>query len=66
MTLQRSRAPLGPGPLYLVLYPMIQKLIVGQYKGRGLGQERSRTVEQPKAVQTLLENPKGVAVVDGQ
>ena len=35
-------------------------------QGGGGVLECGRTVEQPKAVRTLLENIKGVAVVDGQ
>ena len=65
MRLPRGGAPLNPGTLSLVLYPTNVTSTVGQYSGRVPGQESSRKAEQQKAVQILLENPKGAAVVDG-
>ena len=47
MTSQKSGVTLDPGPSSLVLLPTNLKSIVGQYSGRGPGQERVRTVEKP-------------------
>ena len=66
MKLQRSRLPLDSRPLSVVLYPTNLKSTVVQYSGRGPGLERGRTVEQPKALRSLLDIPKGAAVVDRQ
>ena len=40
--LQRSREPLDPGPLSLVILPTNRKSILGQYRGRGPGLERGK------------------------
>ena len=63
-TPQRSGAPVETDPLSLVIYPTNRKSTVGQYRGRGPGPERCRTVEQLKEVRLLYEKPKEVAVVD--
>ena len=66
ITLQRIRAPLKPRPLFLVLLPTKIKSTVGQYRGRGPGQERGRRVEQTKVVWKFQENPKREALVEGK
>ena len=53
MMLERSGAHLDPKPLYLVLLLMNLKSTVGQYMGRGIGQERGSTVEKLKVVHTF-------------
>ena len=62
MTLQMIGVPWEPVTLSLVVLPT-KKLIVGKYRGRGLGLECGRTVEQPKEVHSLLYKPKGVVIV---
>ena len=64
--LKMSGSPLDHRPSYLVLLHTNKKSTVGKYRGRGPGQERSGKAEQPKTVRSLYENPKGVAVADGQ
>ena len=51
--LQRSGAPLDPGPLSLVLLPTNLKSILGQYRGGGPGLERGRKEEEPMTAHPL-------------
>ena len=56
---ERSVAPFEPGPLSLALLPTNLKSTVGQCRGRGTGQERSRKGEKPTAARKPQEKPKG-------
>ena len=53
MRLKMSEAPLDPRTSSLVLLPTNLKSTVVQYRGRGLGMECGRIVEQLMTVQTL-------------